>query len=236
MGHRAAHQVRLLSDVQAHVISRRLAPIDVLYSDEVDPAARLDHEPVATSSIGRGSLQFREKGHQLPADRGGLALGDVLARVRKRRLEPFRAERFEQVVERVDFEGLERVLIVAAPPTSEPGSLGFSYVDVERRSGTLATVFADRVNALAAIAGGHLVDSGGQLLGRAMAHEIGHLLLGTTHHADRGLMRGRWTTIDLRKNQPWDWALSREEADLMRRAIAVRQRHPEQPAAIVARK
>jgi hypothetical protein len=199
--------VRLLSDVQAHVISRRLAPIDVLYSDEVDPAARLDHEPVATSSIGRGSLQFREKGHQLPADRGGLALGDVLA----------------------------RVLIVAAQPASEPGSLGFSYVDVERRSGTLATVFADRVNALAALAGGHLVDSGGQLLGRAMAHEIGHLLLGTTHHADR-LMRGRWTTIDLRKNQPWDWALSREEADLMRRAIAVRQRHPEQPAAIVARK
>ena len=127
--------------------------------------------------------------------------------------------------------------IVAAPPASEPGSLGFSYVDVEHRSGTLATVFADRVNVLEALAGG---DGGhvlaGPLLGRAMAHEIGHLLLGTVHHADRGLMRGRWTTIDLRKNQPWDWTLSREEAAQIRRAIAVRQRHPEPPAAIVARK
>ena len=37
------------------------------------------------------------------------------------------------------------VRIVTAPAEALPGSLGFSLIDVERRSGTLATVFADRV-------------------------------------------------------------------------------------------
>jgi hypothetical protein len=122
--------------------------------------------------------------------------------------------------------------VIVAPPALPFGSLGFSVVDVERRSGTLATVFVDRVRALSALAG---ADSG-LLLGRAMAHEIGHLLLGTTHHADRGLMRGLWTTIDLQKEQPWDWVLSREDGVRMRRALDARLRVPEQPAAIVARK
>jgi hypothetical protein len=122
--------------------------------------------------------------------------------------------------------------VVVAPPAWPFGSLGFSVVDVERRSGTLATVFVDRVRDLSALAG---ADSG-LLLGRAMAHEIGHLLLGTTHHTDRGLMRGLWTTIDLQKEQPWDWVVSREDGARMRRALAARLRRLEQPAAIVARK
>jgi len=37
-----------------------------------------------------------------------------------------------------------------------------------------------------------------QILGRAMAHEIVHLLLGTTSHAELGLMRGAWSADDLR--------------------------------------
>src|SRR5713226_10272612 len=37
------------------------------------------------------------------------------------------------------------VRVIAAAATSERYSLGFSYVDVAHRSGTLATVFADRV-------------------------------------------------------------------------------------------
>jgi hypothetical protein len=124
------------------------------------------------------------------------------------------------------------VRVAAAPPGSVPGSLGFSFVDVEHRLGTLATVFADRVNALSAQAS----TNSGQLLGRAMAHEIGHLLLGTTHHASRGLMRGVWTTNDLRKAQPWDWALSGDDASRMRRSLAARLRVPQQPTVVVARK
>src|ERR1051326_1115915 len=44
------------------------------------------------------------------------------------------------------------VRIVAAPASSDKASLGFSYVDVEQRRGTLATVFADRVHTLARLA------------------------------------------------------------------------------------
>jgi len=40
-----------------------------------------------------------------------------------------------------------------------------------------------------------------QILGRAMAHEVVHLLLGTTSHADLGLMKAEWTTEDLRFNE-----------------------------------
>src|SRR5277367_1127676 len=40
-----------------------------------------------------------------------------------------------------------------------------------------------------------------QILGRAMAHEVVHLLLGTTSHADLGLMKKEWTSEDLRFNE-----------------------------------
>jgi hypothetical protein len=124
------------------------------------------------------------------------------------------------------------VRIVAAPAGSHPDSLGFSFVDTEIGSGTLATIFLDRVHNLSARAG----SDSGQLLGRAMAHEIGHLLLGTTHHADRGLMRGVWSTIDLQKDQPLDWMLSAQEGARMRRALALRLRRAEPPAAVVAKR
>lgn len=35
------------------------------------------------------------------------------------------------------------------------------------------------------------------LMGRAMAHEIGHLLLGENSHAAKGIMRGGWSDDDL---------------------------------------
>jgi hypothetical protein len=122
------------------------------------------------------------------------------------------------------------VRIVTAPAEALPGSLGFSLIDVERRAGTLATVYADRIAKLAALSGA----DPGRLLGRAMAHEIGHLLLGTTRHADRGLMRGVWTSVELHRDQAWDWSLSREDVARMRRGLVARLGHPEPPDGVVA--
>ena len=122
------------------------------------------------------------------------------------------------------------VRIVTAPAEALPGALGFSLIDVDRRAGTLATVYADRVTKLAALSGA----DPGRLLGRAMAHEIGHLLLGTTRHADRGLMRGVWTSVELHRDQAWDWSLSREDVARMRRGLVARLRRPEQPDVVVA--
>jgi hypothetical protein len=92
--------------------------------------------------------------------------------------------------------------------------LGYSHVDPYRGEGTLATVFVDRVRALAR----ELRIDEGTLLGRAMAHEIGHLLLGTLDHAQQGLMRGHWS----KDGRAADWLFSVTQAERIRTALASR--------------
>jgi hypothetical protein len=98
--------------------------------------------------------------------------------------------------------------------------LGFAYVDVATGGGSLATVYTDRVDRVAQSAG---VDPA-ELLGRAMAHEIGHLLLGTNRHSRHGLMRPSWTDDDLRRRVTNEWLFNGREAEVMRDAIANRLR------------
>jgi len=108
--------------------------------------------------------------------------------------------------------------------------LGFSAIDVKQQAGTLATIYADRVEALAAEAG---VQSGA-LLGRVFAHEIGHLLLGTTRHARYGLMRALWLTTELRRDEPLDWMFSGRDGADMRRHLMARAASVTRPDAVVA--
>jgi len=122
------------------------------------------------------------------------------------------------------------VRLVTATPLSAPGSLGFAAVDVGRRAGTLATVYVDRVEALASQAG---VDPG-MLLGRAIAHEIGHLMLGTTNHARFGLMRAAWKTDELRREMPLDWLFSAEQGAEIRARLTGRTDSIRLPQSIVA--
>ena len=82
--------------------------------------------------------------------------------------------------------------------------------------GRLATVYPDRVARLAEWAG---VNSS-VLLGRVIAHEVGHLLLGTTDHSPNGLMRARWSKLHLAHQRSIrSWGFSLEEAAAMRRAL-----------------
>ena len=108
------------------------------------------------------------------------------------------------------------IRIVNATRLSQPGALGFAAVDVVQHAGTLATIYVDRVDALAAQTG---VERG-SLLGRAMAHEIGHLILGTASHSPFGLMRATWTAPELRRDVPLDWMFSTREAAEMRRRLS----------------
>jgi hypothetical protein len=64
-------------------------------------------------------------------------------------------------------------------------NLGFAAVDED--GGILATVFYHRVEVLTR--GGNT----SKLLGHAIAHEIGHLLLGSKAHTDKGIMRAYWS-------------------------------------------
>jgi hypothetical protein len=94
--------------------------------------------------------------------------------------------------------------VVTAPTGAVAGSLGYSVVDVEAGSGSLATVYADRISSAARRTGVGV----GKLLGRTVAHEIGHLLLGTSRHAGSGLMRARWSDRELERDHAADWILT----------------------------
>lgn len=111
------------------------------------------------------------------------------------------------------------VRIVHAPKGfHDVDELGFSYVDANRRMGTMATVFADRVQALASRAR----TSSATLLGRAIAHELGHLLLGTTQHSQDGLMRRQWELRSGILNRGRQWQFSVADALAVRSGVAAR--------------
>jgi hypothetical protein len=105
------------------------------------------------------------------------------------------------------------VRLVRSPKDDpHPRALGTALIDKTTGTGTLATVFVDRVADMAR--------QGQQdpwtMIGSVMAHEIGHLLLGTNSHSDSGLMREIWTVKDLTRNRPDDWLFSRAQRDELR--------------------
>ena len=105
------------------------------------------------------------------------------------------------------------VRLVRSPKNDpNPRALGTALIDKSTGTGTLATVFVDRVAAMA--------HQGKQdqwtMIGGVMAHEIGHLLLGTNSHSETGLMREIWTLKDLTRNRPEDWLFSRAQREELR--------------------
>ena len=108
------------------------------------------------------------------------------------------------------------VRIIDAPRFNlllRPEALGVAHVVARTNRGWLATVFADRTARAAA-----RVDiEPGTLLGRVMAHEVGHLLLGDGYHGNAGLMRAEWP--DARLNRTDDWRFSLGEAARIHRAL-----------------
>ena len=91
-------------------------------------------------------------------------------------------------------------------------------LDHSVHSGTLATIYLEPAERLAREAR----VTTGTVLARAMAHELGHLLLGTNTHSPRGLMRPVWTAEELTRNEPRDWTIPRAEGKKMSDALASR--------------
>ena len=96
--------------------------------------------------------------------------------------------------------------------------LGDSLVDYVSHRGTLATLYAVNVRAMA----DRTHTSAGSLLGLAMAHEIGHVLRGSLDHSLSGLMRPHWYDDDLLRNDPSDWVLADADAREMHGAALAR--------------
>jgi hypothetical protein len=99
-------------------------------------------------------------------------------------------------------------------------ALGDAFIDLDAGGGSLATVYDDRVRAMARGAGIGFAE----LLGRTIAHEIGHLLMGNSGHTPQGLMRASWSSADLRRNRATEWLFEGREGEVMRKGIARRFR------------
>jgi hypothetical protein len=98
--------------------------------------------------------------------------------------------------------------------------MGSSLIDHDSQSGALTTVDPRLVLQIARDAGAEFAT----LLGRAIAHEIGHLLLGHPRHSRSGLMRANWTQDEIRGIRPAGWQFSAAEAAQMRHGLAARTR------------
>ena len=92
---------------------------------------------------------------------------------------------------------------LGAQGDAEP-PLGFAVVDPDTRAGKMATVFHDQVQAVARRTG----VARSELLGRALAHEVGHLLLGVRGHSRSGIMRAVWTDEELTRDRSDDWVFA----------------------------
>ena len=105
-------------------------------------------------------------------------------------------------------------IVRSALPQGYQGTvpLGDALVDRNTGVGVLATIYFDRVLWLAARA-----DADSRvLLGSAIAHELGHLLLATTSHGPAGLMRELWSQEEVRRRYPSDWTFAPAEIAAIR--------------------
>jgi len=85
-------------------------------------------------------------------------------------------------------------IVKGIPAPVYPSATGYSLPFA--RAGAHATVFYDRVEKL--WLNSTVGPSTGSLLGAAMAHEIGHVLMRSTEHSAAGIMKARWGQAEFR--------------------------------------
>jgi hypothetical protein len=103
--------------------------------------------------------------------------------------------------------------IKGLPASVYPGALGYALPFA--RKGAHVVIFYDRVETLArSMSQGTYI-----VLGYAIAHEAGHVLLGSTEHATGGLMQARWTSETWRLASAGLLAFRREQAEAMRAQV-----------------
>jgi hypothetical protein len=110
------------------------------------------------------------------------------------------------------------------PRAKGQDTLGVAY-ESDGDSAFLSNVFYDRVVNLGQGASSTVP----VLLGRAMAHELGHLLLGTHSHSSSGIMRAFWSGRDLSLDGRIEMLFTPDQSRQMKSRLAGRaqawQRH-----------
>jgi hypothetical protein len=94
-----------------------------------------------------------------------------------------------------------------------PGALGVALPHAH--TGADITIFYDRIERLE----WHAVSANAtapQILGYAMAHEIGHVLLGSTQHSLTGIMKGPWGEAEFERLAKGWLGFTAQQGELMR--------------------
>lgn len=99
-----------------------------------------------------------------------------------------------------------------------PHRLGYAWLAPGFDS--IAAVYLHRA---AELAQGGLADRAA-ILGCMLAHEIGHLLLDTSRHSERGIMRPFWGDADLRNVAKGQMLFTAEQSQRLRRMVEERER------------
>jgi len=108
-------------------------------------------------------------------------------------------------------------IVRGASPYASTEALGF--VMPNRQSSPAITIFYDRIEQIEMqeVSGSASL---AQILGYAIAHEIGHVLLGSTQHSVNGIMRGPWTQIEFeRMAKGWLGFTTQQSAVMRERAF-----------------
>jgi len=104
----------------------------------------------------------------------------------------------------------------AHSPNVDRRALGYSLIPRNGERATMAYVSYARVRTVLSV---FRVE---ELLGLAVAHEIGHLLLGTNKHSNSGLMRAPWRSKDLDSGDWEQFTFTSEQARRVRASVLVR--------------
>jgi len=104
----------------------------------------------------------------------------------------------------------------AGPSGPFPGALGYALLDAQ--TGVHAVIFYDRVQELTPRGTITLPNA----LGHGMAHEIGHVLLGSTEHSSVGIMKANWGKTDYQRAQAGSMEFSAAQRRVMRERASVR--------------
>ncbi len=96
--------------------------------------------------------------------------------------------------------------------------MGFALVSPRAGAASDAWVFYQRVQE-AATSG---AATSAQILGYAMAHEIGHLLLGPNHHSHEGIMCARWNRELLEEASQGQLKFTQDQAKVIRDEVETR--------------
>ena len=107
-------------------------------------------------------------------------------------------------------ESLVLVLAKSVPVSYAPGALGIAFPSSD--TGVSAIVFYDRINKFTLTQQA----DGPTVLGLAIAHEIGHMLLRSSAHSEFGIMKSLWTRSDLQCAEARLARFTRAERDTIR--------------------